>query len=271
MSNELTLVVRDIGGTGIAQRSDWYINATDLCGAAGKLFANYRRNESTEEFLERLSLTMRISIVKLVESREGRFGGTWVHPKVAIHLGQWLSPEFAVRVTDWVFDWMELGRTPVIHAPQPMGAYIRRSCLNAQSVPHGHFSVLGQVADLIVGRIESMGYVIPDDYWPDISVGLTFCEHLRGIGFDTDALPSYPHYNPKTGRTDPANAYPDAMLPMARKWIMEVWLPKYAPLYFKRKKNPVALEYSIKLLDKQGIPRIGPGKEASRRKRIAAA
>ena len=31
--------------------------------------------------------------------------GTWVHPHVAINLGQWLSPKFAVRVAQIVEDW----------------------------------------------------------------------------------------------------------------------------------------------------------------------
>ena len=32
--------------------------------------------------------------------------GTWVHPYVAINLGQWLSPKFSVQVSKWVFEWM---------------------------------------------------------------------------------------------------------------------------------------------------------------------
>ena len=31
--------------------------------------------------------------------------GTWVHPRVAIHLAGWLSQEFEVLVTGWVADW----------------------------------------------------------------------------------------------------------------------------------------------------------------------
>ena len=48
--------------------------------------------------------------MKLVEVRRGRGDvieqGTFVHPYVAVNLGQWLSPEFAVQVSKWVTQWM---------------------------------------------------------------------------------------------------------------------------------------------------------------------
>ncbi len=36
------------------------------------------------------------------------FQGTWVHPRVAVHLGQWLSVEFQVWVTGIIDDWREM-------------------------------------------------------------------------------------------------------------------------------------------------------------------
>jgi len=54
---------------------------------------NYNRNK---EYLEELSINMRISILELfVTNIGGNHSGTWVHRKVAIHLAQWLSPSFA--------------------------------------------------------------------------------------------------------------------------------------------------------------------------------
>ncbi|WP_419902348.1 KilA-N domain-containing protein [Kiloniella sp.] len=58
---------------------------------------------------------------KVIVAEQGRGDrvtqGTWVHPKVAIHLAQWLSPEFAVQVTNWVFDWMNGGSTAAPQEP----------------------------------------------------------------------------------------------------------------------------------------------------------
>jgi hypothetical protein len=49
----------------------------------------------------------------LVVTKEGRGGGTWVHPQVGYHLGQWISPAFAVKVTEWISDLHAHGFTTV--------------------------------------------------------------------------------------------------------------------------------------------------------------
>lgn len=84
----------------VSQRiGDWYINATALCKANGKLIADYLRLDSTKEFLEDLSTDVGNPITELVQVVRGGYPelqGTWVHPYIAINLAQWLSPKFAV-------------------------------------------------------------------------------------------------------------------------------------------------------------------------------
>jgi len=92
---------------------DGYINLTAMAQANGKLVADYLRLDTTEAFLEELSETMGIPIVKLVEVKAGRGGGTWGHPQVAINCGQWCSAKFAVLVTRWVMTWMTTGQNPL--------------------------------------------------------------------------------------------------------------------------------------------------------------
>src|SRR5690606_13038434 len=97
---ELDLVPHKIKGNVIHLRQqDGYVNATAMCKAAGKLFADYYRLKTTKAYLEELSADMGIPIPKLVQVFSGgdpKLQGTWVHPQVAIHLAQWLSPAFAV-------------------------------------------------------------------------------------------------------------------------------------------------------------------------------
>lgn len=91
------------------------IDATAMCRAYGKLFADYRRLENTEEFLMELAADLNMVIPILVQSAVGgRHSGTWVHPEVAVDLAQWLSPKFRVLVNRWVFQWMQ-GRQPAFH------------------------------------------------------------------------------------------------------------------------------------------------------------
>ncbi|MDM8567731.1 KilA-N domain-containing protein [Candidatus Halobeggiatoa sp. HSG11] len=55
------LITRDFHGATIRQRSDGYLNATDMCQASGKLFKDYRRLKSTQEYLDVFSLKGGIS------------------------------------------------------------------------------------------------------------------------------------------------------------------------------------------------------------------
>jgi hypothetical protein len=110
------LIPHTINASVINQRSsDGFISATAMCNAADKLLADYRRLSSTNEYLHALSSDMGNPITDLIQIKRGgrpSEQGTWVHPKVALHLAQWLSPEFAVQVTNWVYDWMT-GQSPI--------------------------------------------------------------------------------------------------------------------------------------------------------------
>jgi hypothetical protein len=51
------------------RKCDGYFDATAMCQAVGKLFADYRRLDTTEEFLKVLSSDMGIPISKLKEAK----------------------------------------------------------------------------------------------------------------------------------------------------------------------------------------------------------
>ena len=104
------LVKHHVQGHIVPQRvPDGYIDATAMCQAAGKLWGHYWETATAKNFVAELSLDIGIPISKLIQIFRGKPAdqqGTWVHPQVAIHVGQWLSPKFAVRVTSIVLDWM---------------------------------------------------------------------------------------------------------------------------------------------------------------------
>ena len=83
----------------IPMREDGYINATLLCEAGNKLFGHYKENKQTQDYLQALESIIGIPIIKLIETKAGKYGGTYVHRKVGIHLAQWIDPYFAVQVS----------------------------------------------------------------------------------------------------------------------------------------------------------------------------
>ena len=232
----------------IRQRSkDGYINATELCEAAGKRWHNYIMNETTGSFMRALAAKTRISVAELnqeVRTPEGVVS-TWVHPKVAIHLGQWLSADFAVLVAEWVYDWMSGKGAPASSKEMPY--HLKRHMTNVGKVPPTHFSILQEMTVTLIAPLEAQGYTLPEDMVPDISQGKLFCKFAReSLGLDTDALPTYQHEYPD-GRVYPAKLYPVKHLGEFRTFINEVWMPERAEKYF-RERDPQALPLLDKVL-----------------------
>jgi hypothetical protein len=248
MQLSFELIPHKVGREIIQQRAkDGYINATAMCKAAGKNWFDYRRQKTTDPYLDALSTETGIPASELIQSLRGgdvSLQGTWVHPQIAIHLGQWLSPEFAVKVSRWVFDWMS-GLSPKPKAQLPY--HLRRYVANAQNVPVGYFSILTELTQTLIAPLELMGYTVPEKMMPDISQGQMFCKWLRDkCGIDTDTLPTYTHIY-EDGRRVKAKAYPEKLLATFRKHFREEWLPVKAVPYFKDR-DPLALPFLPKLL-----------------------
>lgn len=228
---QLSLISHEIDNTLIHQRAaDGYINATAMCKAVGKNFADYQRLKTTEAFFTELAGSMGIPIDQLVFTNmvgRNEERGTWVHPDVAIHLGQWCSPKFAVAVAKWVREWVT-GKAKVTSLPYHVERYIA----NMSEIPPTHFSMLNEMIFGLIAPLEKAGYTIPETMVPDISEGKMFCKWLRDEkGVDTDALPTYFHRY-ADGRVVRAKLYPLSLLAEFRTHFYEVWFPKRARSYF---------------------------------------
>lgn len=234
----LTLIPHQVQGRVVQQRrKDGYINATAMCAASGKLFGHYNENKATTAFFRALEADIGIAISELIQIVKGGDGiqGTWVHPKVAIHLAQWLSPEFAVKVVNWVHDWM------IESSRQSMPYHLRRYSRNRGNVPVGHFSILVEMTLAIIAPMEEAGYTLPEQFLPDISQGRMFSQFLRkDLRVKVDAMPGYLHVY-EDGRIVKARAYPEEYLPDFRRHLRNEWMPKRAVNYFRERDVDAAL------------------------------
>ena len=91
-------------------RKDGYVNATLLCKASGKRIDNWMRLESTKKILQEFSNSLGSEGVKSTDCLEGKYGGTFIHPDLAVQLAQWISPSFALQVSRWIRELMLTGR-----------------------------------------------------------------------------------------------------------------------------------------------------------------
>lgn len=142
---------REFNGVKIRQRtSDNYLDATAMCQANGKLFADYQRLKTTQEFLGELSSVMGIPIteqnqkfIQVIQGGKPQNQGTWVHPQISINLAQWCSPKFAMLVTEWIFELMSKGHVslnaqPTLNNPELetyITARVRDEVRNALAKP----------------------------------------------------------------------------------------------------------------------------------------
>lgn len=141
---ELALIPHKVEKTLVNQRAiDGYINATAMCKAAGKQFNDYSRLKTSQEFMKELSAATGIPVAQLIQTVMGgtpNGQGTWVHPDIAIHLGQWCSPKFAVAVSQWVREWAT-GKAKPANLPY----HIQRYMANRSEIPPTHFSMLNEM------------------------------------------------------------------------------------------------------------------------------
>jgi hypothetical protein len=251
MTNQLplALITHESDGSIIHQRAlDGYINATALCKASGKNWSDYRRNSNTIAFLTELEADIKIPIALLVHTNTGgdtRIQGTWVHPQVAINLGQWLSARFAVQVTKWVYEWMSGGAKSGASSSMPV--HLQRYMANRSEIPPTHFSMLNELIFGLIAPLESEGYTLPENMVPDISEGKMFSKWIRdNKGIDPATFPSYRHRY-IDGRIVSARLYPNEYLADFRAHFNNVWLPQKCRLYFQER-DAKALQYLPKLL-----------------------
>lgn len=240
MQLSFNLISHQVDNVLIHQREvDGYVNASAICKASEKDFLVYLKEESTQNFIKELSDDLRIPQDKLVIKFDGGTpelsGVYWVHPNLAIHLGQWCSPKFAVRVTNWVMQW----KTNQNKTKFPY--HIKRYMANLRNIPTDSWCMLGEMTISLIGPLEARGYTLPEHMLPDISTGRMFCSYLRSKGIDTNTLPTYKHMF-EDGRIVKAKLYPNWLLSDFREYFSKEWLPKNAERYFKQR-DPDALPY----------------------------
>lgn len=227
---QMTLIPRMEEGNVIPQRArDGYISATALCQSVGKRWSDYRSLKSTGEFIEELTTQTGLAedqLIHVVSGGNSAMQGTWIHPYLAINLGQWLSRRFAVKVSQWVVEWQQ-GRANAV-----MPAHIDRYMQNRSKVPYTHFSMLNELTLNLIAPLEQAGYTLPQELVPDISEGRLFCKWLRDHkGIEPNTFDTYEHSYPD-GRNVQAKLYPNELYEDFRRHFNETWLPLHAPRYF---------------------------------------
>lgn len=96
------------------------VNATEMAKPFGKRPAKWLELPSAKEFLCTLQ-TIRKSD-SLIQTIEGKSGGTWMHEDVALEFARWLSPAFAIWCNDRIKELLTTGSTAINNEPNNTAA-----------------------------------------------------------------------------------------------------------------------------------------------------
>jgi hypothetical protein len=94
-----------------------WINATKLSKAFNKRLDSYFENLETKEYIEIRCEMSNLPVTAFIKKREGRYGGTWLHPKISIHFNRWLNIRFAI----WCDDQIEI----ILKSPKEYAEWVR--------------------------------------------------------------------------------------------------------------------------------------------------
>lgn len=132
--------------------------------------------------------------------------------------------------------------------------FVRRFNDNWNQVDPGYFSIISECFIRIHGRLEQVGYRMPDigangkEIRPDVSVGILFPKWLEEhYPLLTAKRRPYKHYLSKDLPPVDAWQYRNQLLPQLIEFFETEWIPNRAYKYFKTRDDR-ALEYLPKLL-----------------------
>lgn len=115
-----------------------------------------------------------------------------------------------------------------------------------ESAPDGYFIVFNEITGIAVDLIKA-GLIVNDKTIPDISVGLAWGSYWTANNLEDryGKRIKWEHYYPDFYPQSASNpqqpwAYPDAALPLFRKWLRHEYLPTKFPPYILKKAHVLA-------------------------------
>lgn len=244
-------------GSPITQREiDGYVNATEMAKANNKEISHWFGTEDFNRYADAISQKTGIPRNSLVIRVSEGFPAkkkTWVHPKLAIKLARWISVEFELWCDEHIKTLLETGQTSQSSTTGPANlVWFERLLLfkKKTQIPHGYFSIFGELTHTLISDFETAGYVLPDHSVIDISVGKCWSNFLKKSSVNISGLRmEYLHYYPD-GRIVTAFIYKNELLSLFRDWV-EMTYKSGSLVKYLSNRDPKALTTLYQML---GLP-----------------
>lgn len=90
------LITREYSGMALSFQSDGWFNATQAAERFGRRVDVWAKSQDTKDYIAALCEISNTTERGYLKTKRGAGGGTWMHPKLAVHFARWLDPKFAV-------------------------------------------------------------------------------------------------------------------------------------------------------------------------------
>lgn len=92
----MSIVTRDYQGHAIAYQDDGWFNATQAAAQFNRRVDVWLKSHDTQDYIAALCEITNTTEKGYLKTKRGASGGTWLHPKLAVHFSRWLDPRFAI-------------------------------------------------------------------------------------------------------------------------------------------------------------------------------
>ncbi|RFC36931.1 MAG: KilA-N domain-containing protein [Candidatus Nitrotoga sp. LAW] len=131
----IDVVKAEFDGVPLTFTEDGWFNATEVADKYKRRVADWLENIETQDYLSALLEILKVPKVALLKTRRGRYGGTWMHPRLAVAFARWLDVRFGVWCDDQIFQILS-------------GQHIHYDWKKSRHETSASFKVLGQVLQL---------------------------------------------------------------------------------------------------------------------------
>ncbi len=119
---------------------DAWFNATEVADKHKRRVIDWLQNSETQHYLAALAEILKVPKEQLLKTRRGRYGGTWMHPRLAVAFARWLDVRFGVWCDDQIFQILS-------------GQHIHYDWKKLRHEATASYKVMGQILQLTLQRL----------------------------------------------------------------------------------------------------------------------
>jgi hypothetical protein len=134
------LVKAEFDDIAVTFTEEAWFNATEVADKHKRRVTDWLNNNETQDYLTALAEILKVPKEHLLKTRRGRYGGTWMHPRLAVAFARWLDVRFGVWCDDQIFQILS-------------GQHIHYDWKKLRHEATASYKVMGQILQLTLKRL----------------------------------------------------------------------------------------------------------------------